>query len=194
MSVCIISPTATVREALSKLVTTIGFEVAPDPGAASAAVVDLTSHRSNLPDAPALPSLAILSSSAPELVEEAREAGYAAVILPEDGEGRLRHALTLLAARAALPARHTASMDEGATDEPLTERERQVMNLLMLGLTNKRIAQHLRITERTVKFHVAGLLRKHGAATRLELMLKNPIVVTRLPGSGATKRSRSTSS
>jgi DNA-binding CsgD family transcriptional regulator len=194
MSVCIISPTATVREALSKLVTTIGFEVAPDAGSASAAVVDLTSHRSNLPEAPALPSLAILNSSAPELVEEAREAGYAAVILPEDGESRPRHAFTSLKPRPPLPARPTASMDDGTTDEPLTERERQVMNLLMLGLTNKRIAQHLRITERTVKFHVAGLLRKHSAATRLELMLKNPIVVTRLPGRGATKRSRSTSS
>lgn len=52
--------------------------------------------------------------------------------------------------------------------EPLTTREREVLQMLSEGLGNKVIAARLKISEHTVKFHVASILGKLGASTRTE--------------------------
>ena len=52
--------------------------------------------------------------------------------------------------------------------EPLTPREQEVLRMLALGLANKEIAARLNISEHTVKFHVAAILGKLGAASRTE--------------------------
>ncbi len=52
--------------------------------------------------------------------------------------------------------------------EPLTPREREVLDLLAGGLSNREISGRLFITERTVKFHVSAILEKLGAANRTE--------------------------
>src|SRR5688572_15383751 len=48
----------------------------------------------------------------------------------------------------------------------LTNRERDVLRLLAAGDSNKEIARKLRITERTVKFHVTGIFTKLGVENR----------------------------
>ncbi|MCC6175133.1 MAG: response regulator transcription factor [Chloroflexi bacterium] len=70
----------------------------------------------------------------------------------------------LLAGRAGAP--HTRSEAEDVDD--LTAREREVLTLVALGLTNKAIARRLSISDHTVKFHVAAILAKLGAASRAE--------------------------
>jgi DNA-binding NarL/FixJ family response regulator len=55
-----------------------------------------------------------------------------------------------------------------APAETLTERERQVLQLLAQGLANKQIAASLSISEHTVKFHVSAIYAKLGAASRTE--------------------------
>ena len=52
--------------------------------------------------------------------------------------------------------------------EPLTPRESEVLQMLASGLGNKEIAAKLAISEHTVKFHVASILGKLGAASRTE--------------------------
>ena len=52
--------------------------------------------------------------------------------------------------------------------DALTGREREVLQLIALGLSNKLIARRLAISDHTVKFHVAAILAKLGAASRTE--------------------------
>ena len=56
----------------------------------------------------------------------------------------------------------------GIDVEPLTAREIQVLELLAEGLPNKAIARRLGISDQTVKFHVAALSGKLGAANRTD--------------------------
>ena len=52
--------------------------------------------------------------------------------------------------------------------EPLTLREVEVLELLAEGLSNKAIAGRLHISDQTVKFHVASIAGKLGAANRTD--------------------------
>jgi len=50
--------------------------------------------------------------------------------------------------------------------DALSEREREVLVLVVDGLTNKEIGTRLTVSERTAKFHVASILAKLGVASR----------------------------
>jgi DNA-binding NarL/FixJ family response regulator len=64
---------------------------------------------------------------------------------------------------------NAASSDASDTlVEALTARELEVLQLLASGLGNKEIASRLQISEHTVKFHVASIMGKLGAASRTE--------------------------
>jgi two-component system, NarL family, response regulator YdfI len=70
----------------------------------------------------------------------------------------------------ALAAASTRTRNGEATElfEPLTPREKEVLEMLASGLGNKQIAAHLKISEHTAKFHVASILGKLGASSRTE--------------------------
>jgi DNA-binding NarL/FixJ family response regulator len=70
----------------------------------------------------------------------------------------------------ALSGRGQAALPEpaAASDEPLTARELEVLQLLAQGLPNKLIAARLHISEHTAKFHVSSIMLKLGAASRTE--------------------------
>jgi DNA-binding NarL/FixJ family response regulator len=69
---------------------------------------------------------------------------------------------------AILVAPHDRLDEEESVDEPLTNREVQVLELLAEGLSNKAIALRLAISDQTVKFHVASISGKLGAANRTD--------------------------
>jgi len=61
-----------------------------------------------------------------------------------------------------------ASLDEDSLPEPLTSREKEVLQHMAEGLANKQIALALGISEHTVKFHLSALYAKLGAGSRTE--------------------------
>lgn len=117
------------------------------------------------------------------------------VLAPDDERGRealatgARGALfretdgPRLAAALAAVARGLVVVDEALADpwrrragalagaEPLTPREREVLDLLAQGLSNRRVGERLGIGERTAKFHVNAILAKLGAETRTEAVV-----------------------
>ena len=55
--------------------------------------------------------------------------------------------------------------------DTLTQREKTIISYLMQGWRNREIAQHLSITEQTVKNHLRSIYDKVGVSDRLELVL-----------------------
>jgi len=107
------------------------------------------------------------------LVQEVESAGWTvradvpteASLSPEDLGG-----VAALVVDANEVRREWSEGAEGATDDPLTEpltaRERDVLEHIAAGLSNKQIASVLDISEHTVKFHVSAVLGKLGVTSR----------------------------
>jgi DNA-binding NarL/FixJ family response regulator len=71
-------------------------------------------------------------------------------------------------ARVAPPAR---AADAGLA-EPLTEREREILELLALGLNNREIADRLGLASGTVKNYVTTILQKLGVRDRTQAAIR----------------------
>lgn len=65
-------------------------------------------------------------------------------------------------------SKNREGLGEDSLAEPLTAREREVLQHMAEGLANKQIALVLGISEHTVKFHLSALYAKLGAASRTE--------------------------
>jgi len=59
-----------------------------------------------------------------------------------------------------------------ADQEALTERENDILQLIVAGKGNKEIAAQLKLAEGTVKNYVSRILEKHNARSRTELAVK----------------------
>jgi len=113
-----------------------------------------------------------------DLLSKALRAGARAVLPREVTPEQLRAALEAAVAglvvvhpsevNFVLPAPAAVSSPARELPEPLTPREREVLQMISAGLGNKEIAGRLSISEHTVKFHVASILGKLGASTRTE--------------------------
>jgi len=88
------------------------------------------------------------------------------------------------AGQKRIPTEIAAELAEHAIDDPLTEREIDVLRLIAAGNSNKLIADHLSIGEATVKSHVTNILSKLGANDRAHAVtigLKRGIIELDLP-------------
>lgn len=59
----------------------------------------------------------------------------------------------------------------GAPVEELTARERQILELISIGASNREIGQHLYLTEKTVKHYVTNILQKLHVRNRVQAAL-----------------------
>jgi NarL family two-component system response regulator YdfI len=125
-----------------------------------------------------IPIVVLTEASAPAASVQALHAGIRAILPSEISTDQLIAALQGAAAGlvilhpseipAAFPVSAPASQPLADLPEPLTRREREVLQMLAAGLANKEIAARLNISDHTAKFHVAAILGKLGAATRTE--------------------------
>ena len=61
-----------------------------------------------------------------------------------------------------------SDLGEESLIEPLTAREKEVLQFMAKGLANKQIAVSLSISEHTVKFHLSSMYAKLGVSSRIE--------------------------
>jgi NarL family two-component system response regulator LiaR len=123
---------------------------------------------------PLIQVLALTSFKEEVLVQSALQAGAIGYLLKDISADELAQAI-----RAAHAGRSTLSPEAAqalvhAVSQPpapgfdLTERESEVLTLMVEGLTNTQIAARLTVSPSTVKSHVSNILSKLGVASRSE--------------------------
>jgi two-component system response regulator NreC len=131
-----------------------------------------------LHEAPDAKVLMLSMQDDPQYVREAFAAGATGYVLKEAADVELVAAIREVAAggqyvHPALGARMIASEAAArrrAEEDPLSDREREVLRLLALGHTNQEIAQMLYISVRTAETHRAHIMQKLRLSSRAELV------------------------
>ncbi len=128
---------------------------------------------------PNIKIIALTSFTGDEKVFPALEAGANGYLLKDASPGEIIEAIR--AAMRGDPTLHPeitqklmgrisgrTRADPVARAEPLTEREQQVLRLIVAGLSNRDIGRELVIAEGTVKRHAHNIFQKLGVTSRLE--------------------------
>jgi two-component system, NarL family, response regulator NreC len=194
----IVDDHAVVRSGLRRVLEAEAIEVVGEAGDARAAIFEVRARKPDvvlidvvmpgksgieaipelLADVPQAKILVLSMQDDPRYVHEAFAAGASGYVLKEAvdtdvvaavrevaGGGRYVHptlGARLVAAEAAERKR--------ATEDPLSDRERDVLRLLALGHTNQEIAKELYISVRTAETHRAHIMQKLRLQTRAQLV------------------------
>jgi DNA-binding NarL/FixJ family response regulator len=128
--------------------------------------------------------IVLTTYDADEFVFAALRAGASGFLLKDVRPGELADAIRVIARGDALLApsvtrrlldRYANTLPDPDTPHPdldeLTDREREVLHLIALALSNAEIATRLVLTEATVKTHVSSVLRKLGLRDRVQAVV-----------------------
>ena len=167
------------------------FQVVAEASDTASALVEYRKHQPGLtlmdlrlPDAsgieavrqirfefPAARVLMLTTYDGDEDIHRALEVGACGYLLKSVPGPELLHAIEAAASgKKYIPPQVQRRLEERAAFGELTYREREVLPLVVKGLTNKDIARILKFTEFTAKAHVRSMLTKLGAADRTELV------------------------
>jgi two-component system, NarL family, nitrate/nitrite response regulator NarL len=186
IKVALLTDDPLLRAGLSSLLVQVGSIDVVDRDAAEVALwdagVDADKMLGRLGELRALPMPAVAVVRDAAHVAPVLAAGARGVVLRDQvGPGihaalaAVRSGLTVMDAELAdslVPAMPVRAAAGGKGKGELTERERQVVQLLSEGLSNKLIADRLGISDHTAKFHVNGVMVKLGASTRTEAVVE----------------------
>jgi DNA-binding NarL/FixJ family response regulator len=129
--------------------------------------------RQILADSPQTRVLILTAYDSDEGILEAVRAGASGYLLKGAMRQELIQAIRVVASggsllHPALVARLLEHRTPTGTHEQLTEREHEVLKLVVEGLRNKEISDVLGIAERTVKFYTSIIFQKLGVTSRTE--------------------------
>lgn len=131
---------------------------------ATSAICDLVKKRCRI--------VILTGSHGYEAVYKALEAGAKSYLLKTAPPQEIVKAVrTVAAGKRYLPPSIHERLAERMAAESLTPREMEILELIIYGLSNAEIAEHLKLTEGTVKGHVNRLLRKLGVTDRTQAAL-----------------------
>lgn len=121
---------------------------------------------------PAVRVLILSSFADPGYARAALDAGAAGYVVKTASDEELLAAVRSAALGATVldPAVSAGLLAGAGSSSPLTERERQVVELVIEGLPNKAVATRLGVSRRTVDAHLAHLFTKLGLSSRAELV------------------------
>lgn len=135
---------------------------------------------------PHIQVIALTSFREEELVQGVLKAGAIGYLLKNVSADELAAAIrSAYAGRPTLAPEAAQVLIEATVSHPpavggdLTEREREVLRLMVEGLTNNQIAERLIVSRSTVKFHVSSILSKMNVSSRTEAVayaLQNHLV------------------
>ena len=143
-------------------------------------LLDLGMERNSLIDIAAFARqvrvIVVTASEQPEDAAEAIRGGARAVVFKRFAVETLMAAIHAVVQGhvwmpPALQAHIAASMRSASHDPPLTQREREIIRHVALGLRNAEVAKRLFISEATVKTHLNNIFQKLGIRDRVELTL-----------------------
>ncbi len=129
--------------------------------------------------------IALTSFKDEALVQGALLAGAVSYLLKDVTDDELAEAIrSAYAGRATLAPEIARALVRAAAQPPalgsdLTGRERQVLALMVEGLSNVEIAKRLVISRSTARYHVSNILSKLGVANRVEataLAIQNKLI------------------
>jgi len=123
---------------------------------------------------PQIQVIALTSFKEEDLIEGALQAGAIGYLLKNVSADELANAIRAAHAGQPTLAPEAAQVLIQATIQPpkpghdLTEREREILAVMVEGLNNTEIADRLFVSRSTVKFHVSNILSKLGVSSRTE--------------------------
>ena len=190
--VLIAAPTPALRAGLRALIATDELQIAGETATLTLLDIDIA-----MVDVVLLADEALLADAARVIPGDARLAllllagdGSAAaqlralplagwgILAPDSSSAELQAALAAVAhglvvlvpplAEQLLSQRGPLAVPDHDHSDPLTAREREVLQLVSQGLSNKLIARELQVSEHTVKFHISSIFAKLGAASRTD--------------------------
>jgi FixJ family two-component response regulator len=106
----------------------------------------------------------------PEAVEAMQHGAFDFLQKPVGPEALLERVRRALAFDATTRATLTERRRVQARFDSLTDREREILSLVLEGLSNKEAAAQMKLSARTVEIHRASLLRKVGARNTAHLV------------------------
>ena len=117
---------------------------------------------------PAIKIVIVTTFGRPGYLRRAMESGADAFLVKDAPASQLAEAVrrVLRGARVIDPTLAAAALAEGAN--PLTSRERDVLAAAADGSANAEVAQHLHLSEGTVRNYLSAAIQKTGARNRTE--------------------------